>query len=254
MARNYLTSDQKKIIINKRNEGYSLQQISESEDIPKSSIFTFLRRKKISERNNNNLQRIGRPYKINLDLRDYIIDLVENNSLLTLKEIKNKIGIDKNEIISEPTIFRLLIREKIIRKWTQLVSINRNSEITIQKEQIFFLIFNIYSNTPIYDLMHIDESGFNLHIKYNYGRKKVGIPSVTVVLMSIGKNISLLQAINNKNVIYFEIYSREINFIQKLKICEKKMPFWVLIMKILPKIIYVKILLGMIFATFIPHS
>ena len=204
---NKLSEILKNSIVQKTEEGYSIGQISNFHNIPKSTIHSFLKTKTV----NNIEKKKGRPSLLTEEILSLIELSIENKNTLTLKELKRLIFESKQVSLSPTTIFRALNFLKLTRKRVQTVPIERNSVQTKNKRFDFAFYMLPYVNSDPFKIIYLDESGFNCHLTRNYGRSISGTSPISLVPASPGKNLSLIQIISIEKVIYFEIYEGAIN-------------------------------------------
>jgi transposase len=154
----------------------------------------------------------GRRRVITPEIGREIVRLVEEESTITLLEIKGRILARFEKSISESTICRYLNDLKLTVKRTQIVPAERNSERTKRlRFEYARELGRIMRTRPGTQLVYLDESGFNLHLVRPRGRALPGISPVTTVPASPGRNLSLLQAVSRERVLYYEVYTGSIN-------------------------------------------
>ena len=136
----------------------------------------------------------------------YIERKIEFDPTITLKELKLGLRTDIGTDLSIESIRKIILRLKITLKRTGLVlnRVNDPERICLRKE----FATEFLTLAPIDDRRNVfvDESGFNLHMRRNYGRNYVGRRVAVRVPTVRGRNITLLSAMNSTGVIHYKIF------------------------------------------------
>jgi transposase len=116
--------------------------------------------------------------------------------------ISNELGVH----LSLETIRKGIISLGITLKRNGLIldRVNDPTRILLRKEYAT----NFLTSAPIDDMKNvfIDESGFNLHMRRNYGRSLAGARSSSTVPTIRGRNVTLLSTMNAGGVIHYKIF------------------------------------------------
>jgi transposase len=108
--------------------------------------------------------------------------------------------------VSLTTISTFLRNCKITLKRTNLVLERVNDLERLEMRRIFALDFLTNADLNDANNVFIDECGFNLHLRRNYGRSLRGNRVCIEVPTIRGRNVTLLSAINGNCVLHFKIF------------------------------------------------
>lgn len=159
--------------------------------------------------------------------------MLEDDPSHTLKSLKTQLD-TSDFYVSLPTISKYIKKLDYTRKRLSIVPAERNSLNTINQRQDFCRFVN---NIVDDDLIFLDETGFNLHSKSNYGYSLKNVKCFVTKKANRGTNVSVMVAISKNGIIDFEINNgafngdKFINFIEnKLRPHFKNHPRKVLVM------------------------
>jgi transposase len=144
------------------------------------------------------------------DMGHKILDFVERNPTSHLHEIRQHFVENSQFICSTKTLSRYLEGKLIsIKKARGTAEVSNTDRI---KEDRFQYAFRYISQGwRKGKCVYIDEMGFNLWTRRQYGRSKIGCPVNITVPTNRGSNISLILAIRKTGPIYFELHDGAIN-------------------------------------------
>lgn len=150
-------------------------------------------------------QRGGRRrVKITEEHRELMVQYIEENPRLTLKELKNKFQENHQVIVSTECLRQhldgLLFTLKDIRREPEKM----NSDVNKRKryEYVLHLLNYQAENIPI---IYMDETNFNLFISRTKGRSKKGNRCSYIAAGTRGANIHVIGCIGNLGLIHHEI-------------------------------------------------
>ena len=122
-------------------------------------------------------------------LENEIVSLVENDPLITLKQLKEK----TNNVISERTISRILDGRLYSLKLARDEPIGRNTPENIAKRSRFRRDYQQELRRKV----HLDECGYNLFTRRSQGRSRIGSRAISKLRNCRGKNINIILAVDD---------------------------------------------------------
>jgi len=139
----------------------------------------------------------GRTSSISAQWVVFLLDLIEKDSTLTLKEMVQSLRNNGVET-SKSSLQRLL--EKVELTWKTVLEIPtawNTPEVLLARQNYVFSLMRHQSRNIVY----VDESGFNLHVKKSKGRALRGEKAVLTVLPK-GQRVSLLAALSTADIVH----------------------------------------------------
>jgi len=130
-----------------------------------------------------------------------LFNTVSCNNALVQSEMSAKVNEITGVKFSQSTISRKLKKMKMTRKRLTLVPEERNSVANIDKRALFA---SKITRLPVENLVFLDESGFNKHLRRRYGYSYVNEKAYINVPGNRNINRSLLCAINMQGIVAFE--------------------------------------------------
>ncbi|XP_035984918.1 uncharacterized protein LOC118558489 isoform X1 [Fundulus heteroclitus] len=158
-----------------------------------------------------------------------IVDMVRENNLIRLREIRDKV-IDDNvnfegiDDVSLATIDRVLRRQKMRMKQVYRVPFERNS--ARHKDLRYEYVQRILQLDAVarpHEYLFLDEAGFNLHKRRQRGRIIIGQRAITEVPGQRGGNITLCAAMGLEGLVHRQAVlgsyntQRLLTFLEELK-------------------------------------
>jgi hypothetical protein len=118
-----------------------------------------------------------RHIKVDDDMRDCLIDIIERNPAFTLEQINNELQniLPNKPHISLPTVAKILDGQLIRMKKLEDAPSDRNSNATKTSRRDYAQWY--MQNAMNANVIFIDECGFNLHTRRMRGRARIGIHS-----------------------------------------------------------------------------
>ncbi|XP_063743785.1 uncharacterized protein LOC134867273 isoform X2 [Eleginops maclovinus] len=137
-----------------------------------------------------------------------IVDMVRENNVLRLREIRERIiGDNMNfpniDDVSLTTIDRVLKRQRVRMKQAYRVPFERNSDrIKHLRHQYVQRIFELESMARPHEFIFVDEAGFNLTKRRRRGRNIIGQRAIVDVPGQRGGNITLCAAMSSRGLLH----------------------------------------------------
>lgn len=150
-------------------------------------------------------KRGGHTYtKFTNDHAEYVVSCVEENNLITLKEIKHKLfnqfGVNFSKETIRLKLDAMMYTLKLIRF---IPETGNNDDNKLKRRNFVQQLMNIQSTGM--NVVYMDETNFNLHCCRSQGRSKKGARASNVVAGSRGANIHLIGCIGTQGLIHYEI-------------------------------------------------
>lgn len=203
----HLTNALRALIIQKvEDAGESISKVSADLLVNRTTINAILKIYRTTGRIEKATGR-GHPVnKISTEIGEFIEKHVETNPGITLDMIKSKCLNEWNLSLSIPTIRLYLRALKVTLKRSRIILDRVNDPIRLELRNKFATDFLTKASMDDRKNVFVDESGFNLHMRRNYGRSKRGSRVNFTVPTVRGRNVSFLSAINGIGVIHFKIF------------------------------------------------
>jgi len=204
----YCTSslDKKEIFIRCFEEGKTIVEAAAISGLNKNTAASILTRYKNDDCVIVTRKRGGkRNGKITDEILNEIEGIIERNACITLKNISNKILENKNVHLSATSINNALKRLRITLKSATMNLDRLNAPSTIHQRKEYALNFSL--NAPVIreNIVFIDESGFNHHLRRNKARSKRNTEAHVIIPTVRGRNVSLIGAMNLHGIIHKKI-------------------------------------------------
>lgn len=144
--------------------------------------------------------------KLNANQKQEIISWVNENALLTLKDLSDKCESNLQIKVSISTIDRVLKTFHYTLKNIIAVPERRNCDLTIAKRALYAQEFrHLESQIEDKNLIFLDEVGFSLVTRPKRGRALKGVSPYVTVAAARSRNISVIAAMNKYGMIYHKI-------------------------------------------------
>ena len=186
----------KKIVMKFKKTGFFFLEIS---DLFKKGIITKQKQP-------------GRTKKLKRDDENWILEMVDENCTLTLKELQEKMKLGKNIIISRATLSRLFKEFHYTIKRVTLVPIERNSSRTVELRKIYVTNYlELKGKFTINNFFFLDEFGITIDSRKHYGRSKAGKRAYKSVAKIKSKNFSICCIISYSEVVFYLLQDHPFN-------------------------------------------
>ncbi|KAF7684921.1 hypothetical protein CDIK_4330, partial [Cucumispora dikerogammari] len=189
------------------DNGMSIRNAAETYDIPYVNARKIINSFKKNGLINKKKKGGSLPAKLSQSLIDKIETIVSINPLYSLKQIKDELMLEQLNgfSISLSTINRALRKLKITVKKIHLELDRVNSPKKILQRKEYALWFNNNHISDYSNIVFVDESSFNLHIRRTRGRSRVGLRVNIVVPTVRGRSISLICSISAVGLVYSKV-------------------------------------------------
>ncbi len=187
MPHQRITEDTKTRIIEAFEQEEDYIDVARLLHVKRSSAYSIVRR----YQENGIVVRLrggARHIKVDDDMRDCLIDIVERNPAFTLEQINNELqNILPNKLhISLPTVAKILDGQLIRMNKLEDAPSDRNSNATKTSRKDYAQWY--MQNAMNANVIFVDECSFNLHTRRTQGRVRIGQRAVRQVVASRGKN------------------------------------------------------------------
>ena len=164
----------------------------------------------IINQNGTYLKKKGiKPKKWSSQQINIIVNYLETNNMMTLKELLEFAENNNFPKISKTTLSNYLSSQLYTLKNISNHPIERNSPEIKNKRK---LISTLILENPDFNLIFIDEFGFNLGTQRNRGRSLKGEKAINITPLSKGGNVSTVMAVEKQNgVICYDSENSPIN-------------------------------------------
>ena len=154
-----------------------------------------------------------------LEQKKQIIGWVDENSMITLKELKEKVHDEFGINVSTSTVNRVIGEFHYTLKCLVKVPERRNCETTLQKRIEYADMFrNLETATTHESIVFLDEVGFAVVTRPKRGRSLKGTSAYAFVSAAKSRNISVVAAINKNGIIYKKVHDKAVTG-EDFKIC-----------------------------------
>jgi transposase len=144
------------------------------------------------------------------EIGESLIEFVNENPLITLNVMQAFLSSLCGVNVSLSCISKWLDGQLITLKKTREVIAERNS-LRVKDLRCTYAQWIIEGDVTPEECIYIDESGFNVWIKRNYGRSSSGKRCFTVCNGQRGRNISLCMAIGLNGVLHWKLINDSFN-------------------------------------------
>ncbi|KII70625.1 hypothetical protein RF11_06980 [Thelohanellus kitauei] len=207
-----ISDERRQRIINAHQNGSTVKNVSEYENLPRSTIQNIV--KKYSETGRISKEnRGGRThFKVNEEIKTFIRELVDENCGLSLKQICQNVATRFDITLSETTIHNCLGQMHYSLKAIHIIPTRRNDPNTICIRNHFAHSFlRLEENYPDEQIYFVDEVGFNVSMRIKRGRSSIGTTPILRVPNIRSRNVSVCCAMNRYGVVFKEINNRPYN-------------------------------------------
>lgn len=181
------------------NRGEDWVNLAETLNVPYKTAYTW-----VSSGRSLMLKKGGvKPKALSEDQLDRVIEWLEEDSGLTLKQIQRKVVATFEKIVSIATIGNYLEGRLFTLKQVHLQPITMNSEENKLKRRDYVRRLNEYIQHGK-QIVWIDQTNFNLFCRRSRGRAKIGKRAVQILPASKGPNVHLIGGISAAGVVLME--------------------------------------------------
>lgn len=203
----HLTNQLRRLVIQKVEcEGESVSKVAADLRIKRTTVNAILKVYRSTGRSDASTSRGCPKRKISDEEGAFIEACVEFNPGITLAEIKDKCVNERGLSVSLSTIWSFLKTLAITLKRSGVLLDRVNDQERLELRRIFANNFLTSASMEDRKNVFIDESGFNLHMRRNYGRSKKGTRVRFVVPTVRGRNLTLLSAISGVGIVHYKLF------------------------------------------------
>ena len=218
-ARKILTTDVVIILVNMIREKKSPKEIASSLSI--KTVYKWKTKYEDCEENGQelikNIKKVGRKKYEKEELQNKICEIIQADCTLTQKGIKGKFQ-ETGVFASQSKISKVLVKAEITRKRLRKKSVKITSPEVIMQRKVYAREMHSVRNSRI---LFLDETGFNLHTKNNYGYSPKNVNAVCMVPANRGRNVSVLSLLSSTGILKTKIIDGSYNGIFFLEFLEE---------------------------------
>lgn len=193
----------KQRLIQAFEEGRDFVELAIILSIKVKSARTIIRRY-VERQNGNQVSSHGgaRNVRVTNEIREFLNNCIDENCLVTLQELKEKIQMQFNIQLCLATIGKTLDGMLYTVKMVSDVPAQRNSADNkrIRMEYAQWYLQEGQNRTSVF----IDETGFNVWTRRNYGRAIRGQRAFRTKAAQRGRNLTIIMAITSEGLVHFE--------------------------------------------------
>jgi transposase len=146
------------------------------------------------------------PTKMTNTIKELVQLLVDTDPDLTLAQICTKVFERLHTTISISSVNRILTAIGYTMKLSRIIPEARNSEQQVESRFHYASMFMQERPVERGNIIWLDETGFNLHLRRRKGRSKIGERANVVVPNTQGKNISIVAAMNETGLLSYKAH------------------------------------------------
>lgn len=201
-----ITQETRLRIITQFQNGNDAKFISNYESVPISTVRNILNIFKNTGRMCIIRKGGCKNKKLMDDQKNFIMELVNDDCTITLREIQNKIFNKYSINVAQSTIHYCLKSMHYSLKTISLIPTRRNDEQSITTRMNYASRFmEIEENYNSRDIFYLDEVGFNVSLRCKRGRSKKGVPAIVSVPGIRSKNISVCCVMTRSGIKFWKV-------------------------------------------------
>ena len=141
-----------------------------------------------------------KPLKLDAEKINILCEWIEEDSTISLKQMKNKLFAEFHVTVSTTTIGNCLEGQMYTLKQVHKIPVTMNSQGNKIKRSEYVEQLNEYVSSG-HQIVWMDETNFNLFCRRNKGRSRVGNRAILTLPAARGQNIHLIRAISMTGVL-----------------------------------------------------
>lgn len=205
-------SDESRIaIILNLNKGKSSKEISEIFNISKYQVHRIKKTYDVDGRTTSKKRGGSRGKKLTMDAINFILDEVDKDCSIRLKDLKTlvrgRFGID----VSESTISKEIIGFGYSFKRVGIIPERRNCEVVKETRRLYAVEICRIMAIGNKKIFYLDETGFCISMRSKYGRALLNDTPQKSTISLRSKNISVACCMSSDGVVYYESQERAYN-------------------------------------------
>jgi transposase len=189
----------------KASPAQSIRAIAQIFGIKYSTAYAMVRRFEDTGSTDSMKRGGARNLKMTPAARNAVLDWVDNQPDLTLQTIATRLQQEHNITISLKTVATVLNKAGFTFKLTRAIPASRNCPETISARHAYAQNFRQHSPLDSQNIIWVDETGFNLHLRRRHGRALSGLRANLTVPNNRGRNISICGAMSKEGFISHQI-------------------------------------------------
>jgi transposase len=130
-----------------------------------------------------------------------VLDWIDNEPHLTLQAISTRLQEEQQISVSKKTVAMVLNKAGFTFKLSRLIPAARNSPEVILLRKTYAQTFHQDLPLDTKDVLWVDETGINLHLRRRHGRALSGLRANLTVPTNRGRNISICGAMSEEGFI-----------------------------------------------------
>jgi len=146
-------------------------------------------------------KKVGRKSILTGEMLVFLLNQLDHNSQLTLKDLSKLIGERYNVEASSSVIYKALTDMKVSWKNVTPIPLSWNNEETIKARMMFVASLGTNFYRPIF---YIDEKGFNLHTRKSKDGAAQGNPAI-LTLLPKGKRLNVIAAFGKSGFVHYRL-------------------------------------------------
>jgi len=143
-----------------------------------------------------------RPHKITQTALTAIAGWIDQRPDLTLHALCSKLLEAHSITVTQKTMSQALTKIGFTIKILRAIPISRNSPDVVVARRVYAQMFLSDAPPDRRNIVWVDETGFNLHLRRKYGRARKGDRASIVVSNSRGRNISVCAAMSEDGLLH----------------------------------------------------
>lgn len=191
------SKETKRRVIAAAHHGEDWRAVALNNDVPVKTAYGWISRGYASPKKRGGY----RKRKLSEEDINYVIGLLERNPVITLKEMRAKLMINRNVTVTVTTLHNYLVG-KLYTVKKVISEPNKMNEMCNKLKRKAFVeaVQNEEDNGK--HIIYIDETNINLFIRRNFGRAPKGTKCIVQCPTSRGKNIHIIGAISKQGLVY----------------------------------------------------
>ena len=217
--RKTISSDLREQMYKFFSSGRSDSYIAAEMHLPRSTVYSILSKFRKTGTLDPKPRGGNRRPLLSLEQKEKIINWVDENSLITLKELKQNVHDEFGIVVSLSTVDRVIGQFHYTLKSLVRVPERQNCQTTIQKRLEYSEMFRELETMVMHEsIIFLDEVGFAVVTRPKRGRSLKGKSAYCFVSAARSRNISVVAAVNKNGIIYSKIHDRAVNG-EDFKVC-----------------------------------
>ena len=207
-----ISNELRKLITDKYDEGESIVSIARNLKISRSTVCSICRLYDKTGEFSIKPHGGGRRPMFSSLQKEKICEWVDEDALLTLKKLKEKVDEEFSISCSLSTVDRILKEFHYSVKRAYPVPVARNTSSTIEKRYEYAQAYRSLEETVrVEDIVFIDEVGFQVVTRPKQARAKKGQTAYVAVSAARSRNISVLAACSKNGGVHHIISKKAFN-------------------------------------------